>query len=118
MATRSTIDSRAATSKSIDPGLRSPGFRNSQRLADHYAKHGREFGTITKAEYLSMAQDLRDAPLSETVIETAQKDGTVSRFDRATGAFMAFDTDLTIRTFFKPSDGEAYFRRAAKLSHR
>lgn len=64
-----------------------------------------------------MAQDLRDAPLSKRVIETTQKDGTISRFDRSTGAFIAFNRDLTIRTFFKPNDGEDYFWRASKLDH-
>jgi hypothetical protein len=111
--------SRGATASSgrNDPRLRSVGFRSTQKLADHYAKHGTEFGHVTVAQYLAMAQDLRDAPLSGTVIETTQKDGTLSRFDRSSGAFMAFDHDLTIRTFFKPNDGEDYFWRAAKLSH-
>ena len=93
------------------------GFRSATKLRDHYVKHGREFGSITEAQYLAMAQSLRDAPLSASVIEATQVGGTLSRFDRDTGAFMAFDTDRTIRTFFKPNDGEAYFRRAAKLSH-
>lgn len=61
-----------------------------------------------------MAQDLRDAPLSKNVVEAEQVGGTLSRFNRATGAFVAFDPDLTIRTFFRPDDGEAYFVRAAK----
>ena len=59
-----------------------------------------------------MAQDLRDARLSNRVIEAAQSNGSYARFDRTTGAFIAFNRDLTIRTFFRPDDGEAYFRRA------
>lgn len=59
-----------------------------------------------------MAQDLRDAPLSSRVIEATQSNGSIARFDRKTGAFLAFNNDLTIRTFFRPDDGEAYFRRA------
>lgn len=100
-----------------DPALRAIGFRSQQKLDDHYTKHGREFGNISKAQYLALAQDLRDAPLSNTVIETTQKDGTLSRFNRLSGAFMAFDRSLIIRTFFKPNDGENYFWRAAKLTH-
>lgn len=104
-------------SNRADPGLARIGFRTQQKLHDHFDKHGAEFGTMTEASYLQMAQALRDAPLSNRVLEAVQADGTISRFDRKTGAFMAFDTDLTIRTFFRPDDGEAYFRRAAKRSH-
>ena len=119
-------DSRRSTATSVRTTSLRPngtavdtsiGFRSGTKLHDHYVKHGREFGSITEAQYLAMAQSLRDAPLSASVIEATQVGGTLSRFDRDTGAFMAFDTDRTIRTFFKPNDGEAYFRRAAKLSH-
>jgi pyocin large subunit-like protein len=93
------------------------GFRSADRLAEHYAKHGREFGTISQAEYLRRAQALRDAPLSDSVLEIRRADGVVSRFDRATGSFIAFDPDGTIRTFFRPNDGENYFRRQASQAH-
>jgi len=41
-------------------------------------------------------------------------DGVITRFDRKTGAFLAFNPDLIIRTYFKPNDGERYFRRQSK----
>ena len=103
----------AAVTNRADPRLARIGFRSTQRLHDHFLKHGAEFGAITEVEYLRRAQALRDAPLGRNVLEATQQDGTISRFDRRTGAFMAFDNDLTIRTFFRPNDGEAYFRRAA-----
>lgn len=46
------------------------------------------------------------------MIEATQANGSYARFDRTTGAFLAFNRDLTIRTFFRPDDGESYFRRA------
>jgi len=49
--------------------------------------------------------------------ELRRPDGTTSRFDRSSGAFIAFNSDGTIRTFFKPNDGEAYFRRQARRIH-
>ena len=115
--TSTTIASAVPTSNRADPRLRSIGFRSQSRLDDHYAKHGSEFGSISKARYLAMAQDLRDAPLSSMVLQATQADGTLGRFDRRTGAFLAYNGDLTIRTFFRPNDGEAYFRRAAGRSH-
>lgn len=78
---------------------------------EHYDKHGREFGSVTIHEYLLMAQELRDRQADNVVIEAVRDDGVVTRFDRESGAFLAFNPDRTIRTFFKPNDGEAYFRR-------
>ena len=88
------------------------GFRSETHLREHHEKHGREFGAaVGRQEYLALAQELRDRPLGPRVIEAARADGVVTRFDRDSGAFIAFDPDGTIRTFFKPRDGEAYFRR-------
>ncbi len=87
------------------------GFRDAQRLAEHFRKHGAEFGQITEAEYLQRAQRLRDRPAGGEILEARRADGVVTRFDRGDGAFLAFDPDLTIRTYFRPNDGEAYFRR-------
>lgn len=117
-ATSSSTSGRApaATSTSSRAGR---GFRSPDRLADHYSRHGNEFGTISKAEYLRLAQQLRDTPVSETVLEIVRSsDGVISRFDRNSGAFLAADRDGTIRTFFKPNDGEAYFRRQARRAPR
>jgi pyocin large subunit-like protein len=93
------------------------GFRNSAKLEQHYQKHGREFGSISKSEYLRQAQVIRDSPLSDRIIQAEQVGGTLSRFDRQTGGFIAFDRDGTLRTYFRPNDGEDYFWRAAKKNH-
>jgi pyocin large subunit-like protein len=87
------------------------GFATQQKFLDHYEKHGREFGRISAREYLLMAQDLRDRKADRRILEFARRDGVVTRFDRGSGAFLAFNRNLTIRTFFKPNDGEAYFIR-------
>lgn len=92
---------------------RSIGFRSASTFASHYEKHGREFGNISKAKYLGMAQELRDAPLSSTVIQTWQARGNWARYDRSSGSFIAFRKDKVILTFFRPDDGEDYFRRAS-----
>lgn len=94
------------------------GFASRQKLVEHFEKHGREFGAINQAEYLRQAQTLRDRPAGGEVLETVRADGVVTRFDRAAGAFLACNPDLTIRTFFKPNDGEAYFWRQSKRTAR
>jgi pyocin large subunit-like protein len=103
----------ASTSVSIHSDV---GFRDHDHLVQHYRKHGREFGRITMAEYLRLAQTLRDRPAGGPILESVRSDRVVTRFDRSSGAFIAFDSDLTIRTFFRPNQGETYFRRQAQRS--
>lgn len=104
---------------SEDSGSQAPrhepaiGFTSKRAWREHFAKHGAEFGKITAEEYLRLAQVLRDAPRSQLVLERVRDDGVITRFDRASGAFLAFHQDLSIRTFFRPRDGEAYFERQA-----
>lgn len=90
------------------------GFVDQRRLDEHYAKHGAEFGRITKQDYLHQAQLLRDAEVGGPVMQTVRTDGVTTRYDRQTGAFIAFNRNGTIRTFFKPHDGERYYRRQAE----
>jgi len=93
------------------------GFASRQKWIDHYQKHGREFGSISKKQYLLQAQVLRDRPAGGDILEHVRPDGVVTRFDRATGDFIAFNSDGVIRTYFRPNDGEAYFRRQAPRRH-
>lgn len=93
------------------------GFRSERALDEHYEKHGREFGAITKDEYLRRAQALRDADVGGSVLEIVRADGAHTRFDTRSGAFVAFDRDLVLRTFFKPNDGRRYFERQAEKEH-
>ncbi|MFN7928432.1 MAG: hypothetical protein U0Y68_10880 [Blastocatellia bacterium] len=94
------------------------GFRSRRNLEEHYAKHGSEFGGISQTDYLRLAQSLRDAPAGGDILEAVRSaDSITTRFDRKTGAFLAFNEDLTIRTFFKPNDGERYFKRQLQREH-
>ena len=90
-----------------------PGFRSRRQFEEHYAKHGREFGNISRQEYLERAQALRDAPPGGPILQAVTPQGIVSRFDRRSGAFGAYNPDRTIRTFFIPNAGERYFHRQA-----
>lgn len=91
-----------------------PGFRSRRAFEEHYAKHGSEFGNVSPQEYLRLAQSLRDAPVGGPILQVVKPGGIVTKFDRRTGAFGAYNPDRTIRTFFKPNDGERYFYRQAK----
>ncbi len=91
-----------------------PGFVSKARFNEHYLKHGGEFGRITQAEYLRLAQDLRDAPARGPILQSINRTGVITKFDTTRGYFGAYNPDGTIRTFFIPTDGERYFRRQAK----
>lgn len=93
------------------------GFRSKRNLEEHYQKHGREFGLISQADYLRQAQELRDRPAGGDILEAVREDRTTTRFDLHTGDFIAFNEDFTIRTFFRPNDGERYFKRQLKRDH-
>jgi pyocin large subunit-like protein len=94
-----------------------PGFRTPELLDEHYAKHGAEFGSISKAEYLRLAQELREAPAGGPILEARRPDGEFTRFDRRHGYFGAYNRNGTIRTFFIPNAGERYFQRQAQREH-
>jgi len=97
---------------------RAIGFETHEKLVEHFRKHGAEFGGISREEYLRLAQELRDRPAGSGVVEFIRADRVVTRFDRAAGAFLAFNPDFTIRTFFKPNDGEGYFVRQSRRKPR
>jgi pyocin large subunit-like protein len=109
-----TVESGAAASLIKRPDL---GFASRQKLVDHYQKHGREFGAITMEQYLRNAQELRDRPAGGAILETRRPDGTVARFDRESGDFIAFNNNGVIRTYFRPADGESYYKRQIGRRH-
>jgi pyocin large subunit-like protein len=94
-----------------------PGFRSQRQLDEHYAKHGQEFGNITRGQYLELAQALRDAPKGGNILQAVRADGVMTRFDRSHGYFGAYNPGGTIRTFFIPNAGESYFRRQIAKEH-
>ena len=65
-----------------------PGFRSQHQLDEHYAKHGAEFGNITRGQYLELAQALRDAPKGGNVLQAIRADGVIARFDRSRASLM------------------------------
>ena len=73
-----------------------------------------DYRPISPLDYLRQAQELRDRQPDASVLEAVRSDGVITRFDKTTGAFLAFNADGIIRTYFKPNDGEAYFRRQSK----
>jgi pyocin large subunit-like protein len=126
LASRATHRAAPPPASSAPPTVAGPsdqvahpeiGFRSDEQLTEHFRKHGREFDAGDAGAYLALAQALRDRAAGGEVVEAVRHDRVVTRYDRASGAFIAFNPDLTIRTFFRPNDGEAYFRRQLERGH-
>ncbi len=111
---KAALEGSAAPSHVKRPDI---GFASRQKLVDHYKKHGREFGAVTMEKYLRKAQELRDRPAGGAILESVRPDGVVSRYDRETRDFLAFNRDGVIRTYFRPTDGEAYYERQLRRKH-
>ncbi len=90
------------------------GFRTQHLLDDHFARYGSQFGATTAQQYLRLAQQLRDANPGKNILASKRPEGGGSKFDQKKGWFVAFDGDLTIRTFFIPKDGIRFFDRQQK----
>jgi len=89
------------------------GFRTEDLLRDHFDKYGHDFGSITREQYLHLAQQLRDSRTGKNVLESKRPDGII-RFDKKHGYFGSYEPDGTIRTFFIPPDGVRFFERQAR----
>lgn len=84
-------------------------FRTEELYQSHYQKHGAEFGSITKEEYLALANDLIISPTA--LHKPEAEDGDDLIYDPEKNQFLVFSTDGYIRTFFCPDDGMAYYER-------
>ena len=89
-------------------------FRSTQLFNNHYTKHvlqQKEFGTISKEEYLHQAQILVSQKEGRSILVERKSNGDTLFFDKKSGEFAVLSGDGYIRTFFKPQDGVAYFNR-------
>lgn len=92
------------------------GFLTDDDLNDHFTKHvivqGDIAGVATETEYLEMADNfcggVMDANTEDHIRST---DGARLIYNRVTNEFGIVGSDGFIRTYYKPSAGERYFRR-------
>lgn len=97
-------------SEAVDTDLQ---FRTEQKLEEHFQKHvieQQEFGDISVEDYLYFAQELMTVVEGEDTL-TKEIDGETFYYDAETNEFGVLSSDGYIKTFFKPSDGQAYFDR-------
>lgn len=86
------------------------GFRSQELLDSHYERHGKQFGNITKEEYIQGAKDLINSK-SDDVLVKVREDGDILYYHPNTNEFAIKSADGYIRTYFKPSAGIDYFNK-------
>lgn len=106
VARREPIRADAPGPGSVPEGK--PGFANTRALDDHFARHGRDVGARSAQEYAELAAKFRAEGTHPTKVGA---DGTVRMYDPASNTFASYTPDGTIKTFFKPSSGAAYWDR-------
>src|SRR5437667_11371021 len=62
-----------------------PGFRSRAQFNEDYQKHGAEVGHISKAEYLQLAQALRDAAALGQLLQAVQRTDVATKSDTDRG---------------------------------
>ena len=85
-------------------------FRTQSLYDEHYKKHSAEFGDITQAEYLTLANELIRSG-SANVLHKTESDGDKLYFDKETGYFAVLSKDGYIRTLFVPDSGIKYWEK-------
>lgn len=84
-------------------------WAHKDTLDDHFKRHGGDFSAGDAEDYARMANEFY---LSRDSFEVKIGEDGISRvYDPKTNTFGAYNKNGSTRTFFKPSDGQAYFDR-------
>mgnify|MGYP003300804771 CR=1 FL=1 len=87
-------------------------FANEEALVEHFNKHGAEFGYTTKEAYLQGANNVIQNP---NATKKTEADGDYVYYVQSSNEIVFVSPSGTIRTYFRPTDGIAYFNRTQIL---
>jgi len=79
-------------------------------LADHFARHGADFGATSEADYASQASQFLQRSQAEGLPTQIDANGGIRVYDPNTNTFGAYNANGTTRTFYQPSS-PAYWSR-------
>ncbi|NMH73915.1 hypothetical protein HF078_12555 [Bacillus sp. RO2] len=97
----------------IKSAVKKLAFRSQKLLDQHYDKHvikQKEYGSITKNQYLEKAQNLIGSD-SSNVLSKKRSDGSRVFYNKSTNDFSILSKDGFIQTLFKPTDKINYYNR-------
>ena len=81
--------------------LKTRGFQSPIDLADHFQKHGHEFGVQESTDYETLADEFLSGPVRPTQHQCRRKHGDTLRFDCTTDEFGALSAHGIIRTYYR-----------------
>ena len=85
-------------------------FETPEKMQKHYDKHIDKYGNISISEYITLANELVNAKDTDDIERIVRSDESTAIYRFSTNDFLVITKDGYIRTFFKPDDGEAYWR--------
>lgn len=86
-------------------------FKRQKHFYDHVIRDA-DWGpgcTMTIEEYVQKARDLLNSPVEGNIEGFVNKNGFVFRYNKATNEFATGKPNGVIETFYKPTDGSAYW---------
>jgi pyocin large subunit-like protein len=102
---------RISRNEDVTEIAKSTRWSRPDTLIDHYRRHGADFEAKSAREYARMAHDFYRVAEEEGLPKKIAPDGTVRIYDRKTNTFGAYNPDGTTKTYFKPKNGERYWKR-------
>lgn len=87
----------------------SPGWGDPKTLSKHVLDHGKDFGVSTREAYLNKAKEFYQRFRTEKLPAVQNKNGVIRIYDPKTNTFGAYNSNGSVRTFYKPVKGETYF---------
>ena len=91
-------------------------FETPEKMQKHYDKHIDKYGNISISEYIALANELVNAKDTDDIERIVRSDESTAIYRFSTNDFLVITKDGYIRTFFKPDDGEAYWREEHETS--
>jgi uncharacterized Zn-binding protein involved in type VI secretion len=82
------------------------GFADEDKLADHFQRHGSDFGATTEAEYEAQADEFLNGEKSADTLEKVRPNGDVVRYNPTTDEFGVAKPDGTVKTYYKPDPAQ------------
>ncbi|MBR3624717.1 MAG: hypothetical protein IKN43_15375 [Selenomonadaceae bacterium] len=85
------------------------GFKNRQKLMNHWEEHGSQYYGLTYEEYEVAALKLIESAVNEEILGHTDKDEAIVRYNKRTNDFVKGKVTKGIFTMFKPNEGLNYY---------
>ncbi len=87
---------------SVAPNRGPTTWVNQKTLADHFKRHGTDFGSRSAQHYADQASDFLRSSQTQRLPTKIAPDGTIRVYDPATNTFGSYTSGGATRTFYKP----------------